>query len=97
MFLRIDDIEDSSELRRGQPSAHIKFGLALTINSANLAYFEALQLLQSIEIPKLSVIFCGIYGYGCTHFNLNSAVICRRNDYFAQRSRFRNILSRKLH
>lgn len=44
---RIDDIEDSSTLRRGQVCAYKKFGIPLTLNSANLAYFDALKLLQS--------------------------------------------------
>lgn len=44
---RIDDIEDASEYRRGQVCAYKKFGIPLTLNSANLAYFEALKLLQA--------------------------------------------------
>jgi len=39
----IDDVEDESSLRRGSPSAHVKFGLALTINAGNYAYFLALR------------------------------------------------------
>ena len=33
--LLIDDIEDNSRIRRGQPSAHMIFGVAPVINSAN--------------------------------------------------------------
>lgn len=47
MLCRIDDIEDSSSLRRGELCAYRKFGIPLTLNSANLAYFEALKLLQT--------------------------------------------------
>ncbi|KAL2819032.1 isoprenoid synthase domain-containing protein [Aspergillus cavernicola] len=39
--LLIDDIEDSSNLRRGFPVAHSIFGIPQTINSANYAYFQA--------------------------------------------------------
>ncbi|KAL4931769.1 FPP/GGPP synthase family protein [Aspergillus undulatus] len=39
--LLIDDIEDSSKLRRGFPVAHSIFGIPQTINSANYAYFQA--------------------------------------------------------
>ncbi|KAL8903874.1 MAG: hypothetical protein Q9207_003645 [Kuettlingeria erythrocarpa] len=39
--LLIDDIQDGSKLRRGFPSAHIVFGVAQTINSANYVYFLA--------------------------------------------------------
>ncbi|KAH7028244.1 geranylgeranyl pyrophosphate synthetase AtmG [Macrophomina phaseolina] len=46
--LLIDDIQDSSRLRRGLPVAHSIFGISQTINSANYAYFLAQQ-----ELPKL--------------------------------------------
>ncbi|KAH2594826.1 hypothetical protein KXW93_002180 [Aspergillus fumigatus] len=42
--LLIDDIQDSSKLRRGFPVAHSIFGIAQTINSANFAYFKMLRL-----------------------------------------------------
>ncbi|KAI5957727.1 BTS1 [Candida theae] len=42
--LLIDDIEDNSKYRRGFPSAHVKYGTALTINCANLMYFKAMRL-----------------------------------------------------
>lgn len=41
--LLVDDVQDSSELRRGFPVAHSIFGVAQTINSANYIYFAALQ------------------------------------------------------
>lgn len=49
--LLIDDIEDSSALRRGKPCAHKIYGVPLTINSGNLMYFVALQ--KAIELSKL--------------------------------------------
>ena len=47
--LLIDDVQDSSILRRGIPVAHNIFGTAQTINSANYVYFLALQELQHLE------------------------------------------------
>lgn len=41
--LLIDDIEDDSLLRRGQPCAHVKFGVPSTINSGNYMYFVGLN------------------------------------------------------
>jgi geranylgeranyl diphosphate synthase type 3 len=41
--LLIDDIEDSSKLRRGSPVAHAIYGVPTTINCANYAYFLALE------------------------------------------------------
>ncbi|KAF3058638.1 Geranylgeranyl pyrophosphate synthase [Daldinia childiae] len=50
--LLVDDVEDSSLLRRGLPVAHSIFGTAQTINSANYVYFCALQELQKLKNPK---------------------------------------------
>lgn len=55
--LLVDDVEDSSLLRRGLPVAHSIFGTAQTINSANYVYFLALQELQKLKNPKAITIF----------------------------------------
>lgn len=36
-----DDIEDCADLRRGQPAAHIKYGIDTALNAASWLYFEA--------------------------------------------------------
>ncbi|KAK3672433.1 geranylgeranyl pyrophosphate synthetase [Recurvomyces mirabilis] len=55
--LLIDDVEDSSHLRRGVPVAHHIFGAAQTINSANYVYFCALQDLLTLENPEVIKIY----------------------------------------
>jgi geranylgeranyl diphosphate synthase type 3 len=50
--LLVDDVEDSSLLRRGLPVAHSIFGTAQTINSANYVYFLALQELGKLKNPS---------------------------------------------
>jgi geranylgeranyl diphosphate synthase type 3 len=55
--LLVDDVEDSSLLRRGIPVAHSIFGTAQTINSANYVYFCALQELQKLGNPKSLEIY----------------------------------------
>jgi geranylgeranyl diphosphate synthase type 3 len=55
--LLVDDVEDSSVLRRGIPVANSIFGVAQTINSANYVYFKALQDLALMQNPKLIEIF----------------------------------------
>jgi len=55
--LLVDDVEDSSLLRRGLPVAHSIFGTAQTINSANYVYFMALQELGKLKNPKAINIF----------------------------------------
>ncbi|TEB20764.1 farnesyltranstransferase [Coprinellus micaceus] len=46
--LLFDDIEDYTELRRGQPVAHRVFGLPQTINTAAYAMFVAMSKLYTI-------------------------------------------------
>lgn len=53
--LLIDDVEDSSLLRRGVPVAHSIFGTAQTINSANYIYFCALQELLKLTNPAIQI------------------------------------------
>ena len=47
--LMLDDVEDGSELRRGQPSTHMIFGLPQTINSAGYFVLEALKQLRDFD------------------------------------------------
>lgn len=55
--LLIDDIQDSSETRRGFPAAYQVFGVAQTLNSANYIYFVAQQELQQLQKPEAVQIF----------------------------------------
>lgn len=51
--LVIDDIEDGSLQRRGEPCSHLVFGMDRAINAANLMYFLPFKkLLDSIEDPS---------------------------------------------
>lgn len=54
--LLLDDIEDGSVRRRGQPAAHTIFGTPLTMNCANIVIFEAMAdvaaLRASLPQPK---------------------------------------------
>jgi geranylgeranyl diphosphate synthase type 3 len=53
----VDDVEDSSLLRRGEPVAHNIFGIPQVINSANYVYFLALQELSTLRNPTAIQIF----------------------------------------
>ncbi|PGH30678.1 geranylgeranyl diphosphate synthase, type III [[Emmonsia] crescens] len=55
--LLVDDVEDSSTLRRGVPVAHNIFGTAQTINSANYVYFLALEEVQKLRNPNVINIY----------------------------------------
>ncbi|KAG5635821.1 hypothetical protein H0H81_010008 [Sphagnurus paluster] len=47
--LLVDDIEDDSQLRRGQPVAHKIYGIPQTINTANYVFFLAYQELFTLR------------------------------------------------
>lgn len=55
--LLIDDIQDNSVLRRGNPVAHKIYGVASTINSANYVYFIGLEKVLSLNNPEAVKIF----------------------------------------
>ncbi|QGA21613.1 hypothetical protein EYB26_009324 [Talaromyces marneffei] len=57
--LLIDDIQDQSILRRGQPVAHSIFGTAQAMNSGNYVYFLALREVQKLQNPKAISIYVG--------------------------------------
>ncbi len=46
--LLIDDVEDSSDLRRGKPCAHKIFGAASAVNCSGFMYFKALELVYDL-------------------------------------------------
>lgn len=48
--LIIDDIEDGSEYRRGQPTLHLQVGLPLALNAGNWLYFLPQRLLSRLSL-----------------------------------------------
>jgi geranylgeranyl pyrophosphate synthase len=48
--LIVDDIQDGSDFRRGQPTLHRRIGLPLALNAGNWMYFRALELLDKLPI-----------------------------------------------
>ncbi|KAF9002949.1 farnesyltranstransferase [Cyathus striatus] len=62
--LLVDDIEDNSQLRRGQPVAHKIFGIPQAINSANYIYFLAMKVaseLKPFQLPGYDVLDIILY------------------------------------
>ncbi len=53
----VDDVEDSSLLRRGEPVAHSIFGVPQTVNTANYVYFLALRELSLLGNPLAIRVF----------------------------------------
>lgn len=57
LYLRTDDIQDNSVLRRGIPVAHSIYGVASTINAANYMSFVALERTLSLGHPLVYFTF----------------------------------------
>lgn len=55
--LIVDDIEDESRTRRGFPAAHIKYGIAPSLNAANYVYFLALEKLLTLQSTEAVTAF----------------------------------------
>jgi len=54
--LMVDDVEDNSELRRGQPCTHKKYGVDIAINAGNAMYYLPLQVILKSELPESTLI-----------------------------------------
>ena len=50
--LVIDDIQDESPMRRGQPSLHVQIGVPLALNAGNWMYFQALEKLFDESLSR---------------------------------------------
>ncbi|KAL4815396.1 isoprenoid synthase domain-containing protein [Aspergillus spinulosporus] len=55
--LMLDDIEDISSLRRGQPATHTFYGTSQTINSANFVYVKTVKEVMQLDNPECMNIF----------------------------------------
>lgn len=53
--LILDDIEDSSQLRRGFPAAHTVFGIPETVNAANFAILKAIGDVRYLANSSISL------------------------------------------
>ena len=52
-----DDIEDSADLRRGKPAAHITYGTDTAINCASWLYFQAPVCINTAKISQEDKLF----------------------------------------
>ena len=49
--LIVDDVQDKSDVRRGGPTVHLKYGEALAINAGTAAYFMGERMLRRSLVP----------------------------------------------
>ncbi|CAN9134015.1 unnamed protein product [Alternaria alternata] len=54
--LMLDDIEDGSNLRRGQPATHTVFGIAQTINSGCYEILQAVSEAQELGAAEVKIV-----------------------------------------
>ncbi|RAQ50439.1 geranylgeranyl pyrophosphate synthase [Aspergillus flavus] len=54
--LMLDDIEDGSQLRRGAPAAHVKYGLSQTINSTTYIIAKVVSEVQTHLRPECAKV-----------------------------------------
>lgn len=70
-----DDIEDSADLRRGKPAAHITYGLDTALNAASWLYFEAPVCINCSDIPsELKLTFYKVYTTELRRLHLGQAM-----------------------
>jgi len=59
--LVIDDIEDTSELRRGKPCTYKVYGLDISVNVGNAMYYMPLLSLMTKDVKLSAEVLCGVY------------------------------------
>ncbi|KAK6506012.1 hypothetical protein TWF506_010938 [Arthrobotrys conoides] len=58
--LIIDDIQDNSDLRRGEPAAHMVFGVPQTINSATYLLVQCFEKASELSLSAITVLTQGV-------------------------------------
>ena len=70
-----DDIEDSADLRRGKPAAHITYGIDHALNSASWLYFEAPVCLETAKLTaEQKLAFYRLYTNELRRLHLGQAM-----------------------
>ncbi len=70
-----DDIEDSADLRRGKPAAHITYGLDTALNSASWLYFEAPVCINTLDVSaEMKLALYEIYTTELRRLHLGQAM-----------------------
>ncbi|MGL4524347.1 MAG: polyprenyl synthetase family protein [Spirochaetia bacterium] len=83
--LIIDDIEDQSPLRRGKESAHICYGMDISINAGNYAYFLATNIIDSADLSiekKYATFSAWAKAMRCLHIGQGLDITWHRENTF---------------
>ena len=69
-----DDIEDSSDMRRGKPAAHIAYGVDAALNAASWLYFEAPVCVDRLAAsPEIKAKLYALYASEVRRLHLGQA------------------------
>ena len=69
-----DDIEDSSDMRRGKPAAHIAYGIDAALNAASWLYFEAPVCIDRLTAsPEIKAKLYALYTNEVRRLHLGQA------------------------
>ncbi|MBQ3965512.1 MAG: polyprenyl synthetase family protein [Treponema sp.] len=73
--LIMDDIEDSADMRRGKPAAHITFGLDAALNAGSWLGYEATACIDGLQLPaELKNTFYSLYLLELRRLHLGQAM-----------------------
>jgi geranylgeranyl pyrophosphate synthase len=64
--LIIDDIEDGSAVRRGQPALHLRYPMPIALNAGNWLYFWPFELIKELGLSRDQLVHI----YECCHRTL---------------------------
>ena len=82
--LIVDDIEDSSDLRRNKPCVHKIYGVDVAINAGNFMYFTPMQHIYKSNVfsPRLKLDLVKIYLQEMVDLHLGQAwdILWHNND-----------------
>ncbi|KAF2165560.1 hypothetical protein M409DRAFT_24413 [Zasmidium cellare ATCC 36951] len=85
--LMLDDVQDESSLRRGQPAAHIIYGTAQTINAANFLMMKAIKAAEKLSAAALTILTDRLLdahvGQGLDLYWKHHTIIPAEREYFA--------------
>lgn len=93
-----DDIEDSSEYRRGRPCTHKVFGVDVAINAGNLLYFLPLKIIKDMQLSG-SVLKNIFEAYSeemvHIHFGQCSDIVWNNSDFTPSEDQYFTMVSNK--
>lgn len=91
--LMLDDIEDGSSLRRGQPAVHRIFGISQTINSANYIFLQATAEVLKLGNPQATLVF--IDEVKCLHIGQSLDLYWRDNVVCPTEEQYLDMVAKK--